>query len=524
MQAAPIPESAERYDVVVIGGALSGGATATLLLRNNPGIRVLVVEKSEKLSRRVGEATVEISGFFLCRVLGLTSYLNEHHLVKQGLRFWFQNDDVKSLGESSEIGAKYLSRVPSFQLDRASLDEEVLRRAGVAGAEILRPATVSKIELVAGGEQLIEIKTAESRSTIRARWVVDASGMAAMIARKEGWWRSNTEHPTAAAWSRWKGVKDWDSRELALKYPAWSKAVYGMRNTATNHVIGDGWWSWWIPLKGGDVSVGVVWDQRLVDFPKDGGSIGERVKTFLMKHPVGREMLADAEYCAEDQLWRKNLAYYSTTYAGDGFVLVGDAAAFIDPFYSPGMDWISFTSFSAADLITKQRKGDLTEETLANYNRDFSNSNNRWFNSLYKDKYEYIGEYDLLSLAFRLDLGLYYWGVVEVPFNMGEEALTAPPFSPPSGKLFAGLMATYNRRFAQIARRRRKIGALGKMNRNHRRLIPGFLLSRSNMVHLFSYLAEWAKLELTEGWHTWGAREKEAVEREAPGAEAVAEP
>jgi 2-polyprenyl-6-methoxyphenol hydroxylase-like FAD-dependent oxidoreductase len=53
------PESAS-YDVVVIGGALSGAATATLLVRQNPGIRVLIVEKSEKLTRRVGEATVEI--------------------------------------------------------------------------------------------------------------------------------------------------------------------------------------------------------------------------------------------------------------------------------------------------------------------------------------------------------------------------------------------------------------------------------------------------------------------------------
>jgi hypothetical protein len=60
-------------------------------------------------------------------------------------------------------------------------------------------------------------------------------------------------------------VKDWDSREFAEKYPQWSRAVYVTRNTATNHVIGDGWWSWWIPLKGGDVSVGVVFDQRLVD-------------------------------------------------------------------------------------------------------------------------------------------------------------------------------------------------------------------------------------------------------------------
>ena len=177
-----------------------------------------------------------------------------------------------------------------------------------------------------------------------------------MLARKQGWWRANTEHPTAAAWSRWKGVKDWDGRELAAKFPKWSAAVYGTRGTATNHIIGDGWWSWWIPLKGGDVSVGVVWDQRLVDFPQDGGSIGERLEGISHESiRSAREMLADAEFMEEDMHWRKNLAYYSTTFAGDGFVLVGDAGAFMDPFYSPGMDWISFTTSCAADLITAQR-------------------------------------------------------------------------------------------------------------------------------------------------------------------------
>ena len=187
---------------------------------------------------------------------------------------------------------------------------------------------------------------------------------------------------------------------------------------------------------------------------------------------------------------------------------MGDAAAFLDPFYSPGMDWISFTSYSAADLITKERNGHLTAETIGKYNHDFSASYHRWFESLYKDKYEYMGEYDLMGLAFRLDLGLYYWGVVEVPFHMGEEALTIPPFSPPRGRVFSKLMSTYNRRFAQIARRRRRVGALGKTNRNHRRLIPGFLLNRGNMLNLFPFLAEWAWLELKEGWRTWGHAEK----------------
>lgn len=497
-----VPAS-EQYDVVIIGGALSGAATAILLLRSNPGLRILIVEKSPTLSRRVGEATVEVSAYFMGRVLGLTHYLNESHLVKQGLRFWFQNEKVASLDQASELGARYLSRMPSYQIDRSTFDEEVLRRACEAGATLLRPATVSHVRLQAGASQSIDVAHDGQQLHISARWIVDASGLAALLARQEGWWKSNIEHPTAAAWSRWKGVKDWDSRELAERFPDWSRAVYGSRNTATNHIIGDGWWSWWIPLKGGDVSVGIVFDQRLVDFPRDGGNVGDRLKAFLMKHPVAREMLADAKYCEGDLHWRKNLAYYSTTFSGDGFVLVGDAAAFMDPFYSPGMDWISFTASRAADLISESFRGTSMPERIARHNRDFSVSHRRWFEALYKDKYEYMGEFDLIGLAFRLDYSLYVWGVVEQVFHLGEEAFLSPPFSPPSGRLFWKLMGSYNRRFARIARRRRRLGVLGRTNSGHRCLIPGYTLNRGNMLHLFPMLLAWAKLEITEGWHTW---------------------
>lgn len=496
-------EDTSNYDVVVIGGALSGAATAILLLRQNPGLRLLIVEKSAQLTRRVGEATVEVSAFFMGRVLGLTQYLNESHLVKQGLRFWFKNDEVKTLAEASELGGRYQVRLPSYQLDRATFDEEVLRRACVAGAVLLRPASVMKVELASGGEQALTIHHGETTRTVRARWVVDASGMAAVLARKEGWWRQNTEHPTAAAWSRWKGVKDWDSRELAEKYPEWASVVHSIRGTATNHVIGDGWWSWWIPLKGGDVSVGVVFDQRLVKWPQDGGRLGDRLKNFLMEHPVGREMLADAEFDESDVHWRKNLAYYSTTFAGDGFVLVGDAAAFMDPFYSPGMDWISFTASAAAELISAQRRGEPMTERLARHNRDFAMSHRSWFESVYKDKYEYIGEWDLMSLAFRLDLGLYYLGVVSQPFKYGPKALLNPPFSLPPSRPVFHLMRLYNRRFASIARRRRRMGALGRTNRGNRCLIPGFTLSRSDAKRLIGAFGKWAWIELTEGWRSW---------------------
>ncbi len=197
---------ASSYDVVVLGGALSGAATATLLLRQNPGIRVLILEKNEKLGRRVGEATVEISAYFMMHVLGLTQYLSESQIAKQGLRFWFKNEAVTGVGDASELGSKYQVKMPSFQLDRSTFDEEVLRRAVVAGAMLKRPVSVSKVELNAGGEQVVEYKEAGVLQTVRARWVIDASGVASILSRKNGWWNSNFEHPTAAAWSRWKGV------------------------------------------------------------------------------------------------------------------------------------------------------------------------------------------------------------------------------------------------------------------------------------------------------------------------------
>jgi flavin-dependent dehydrogenase len=506
----------QTYDVVIIGGALSGSATATLLLRQNPGIRVLIVEKSAQLTRRVGEATVEVSAYFFGRVLGLTQYLNEHHLIKQGLRFYFANDEVKNLEESSELGGRYQVRLPSYQLDRATFDEEVLRRACAAGAEVLRPASVIEVRLSSGQEQTVVLKNGEGPKTVRARWVVDASGVGALLARKEGWWKSNTAHPTAAAWSRWKGVKDWDSRELAEKFPKWASQVYSIRGTATNHVIGDGWWSWWIPLKGGDVSVGVVLDQRLVDWPQDGGSIGDRLKSFLMEHPVGREILADAEFDSADVHWRKNLAYYSTTFAGDGFVLVGDAAAFMDPFYSPGMDWISFTAARAADLITAQRRGDSMPGRVERHNRDFANSYRYWFEAIYKDKYEYIGEFDLMSLAFAMDLGFYYLGIASQPFKIGVDALLVPPFSDRESRPFFYFIRAYNRRFAQIARRRRRLGMIGRTNRGRRFLIPGFTLKPTDVGLVVKSMAKWIWLELTEGWHTWFEREAELALDPAP--------
>lgn len=151
-------------------------------------------------------------------------------------------------------------------------------------------------------------------------------------------------------------------------------------------------------------------------------------------------------------IWRKNLAYQSDRLAGDGFVLVGDAAAFMDPFYSPGMDWITFTACRAADTITRQRGGEDTAMLVEKHNRDFALCIFRWFDALYRNNYQYIGEYDLLKLAFRLDLDSTHWGVVQAVFDDEETGLLTAPFTHPAAGPIAALMRMYNSRFAKNRR------------------------------------------------------------------------
>ena len=101
-------------------------------------------------------------------------------------------------------------------------------------------------------------------------------------------------------------------------------------------------------------------------------------------------------------------------------------------------------------------------ELVERHNRDFATSHRCWFEAVYKDKYEYMGEFDLMSTALIFDLCLYYLGVASRPFKSGEKALLVPPFSSIGvGPIFR-FMRAYNRRFAEIARRRRKRGGWAK--------------------------------------------------------------
>src|SRR5881392_1976200 len=162
-----------EYDVVIIGGAFSGAATALLLKRKRPKARVLIIEKTAEFDRKVGESTTEVSSCYMTRILGLTHYLGHHQLAKQGLRLWFSNQPDQLFDDCVEVGSRYQSRLPSFQVDRAKLDSHILDLAVKTGCDLWRPVKVTKCELNNGNGQKVSTVLDGGERTVRARWVID---------------------------------------------------------------------------------------------------------------------------------------------------------------------------------------------------------------------------------------------------------------------------------------------------------------------------------------------------------------
>jgi flavin-dependent dehydrogenase len=484
-----------NYDAVIVGGAFSGAATAVVLKRRCPKARVLIVEKTTEFDRKVGESTTEVSSCYMTRILGLTHHLGHHHLPKQGLRMWFSQRADQSFDDCVELGARYGARMAGFQVDRATLDSHLLEQAVAAGCKLLRPAKVTALELNGNGEQGVTVEFQNEMRTIVTRWIVDASGRAAMLPRKLGHFRPNLEHPINAVWARFTGTKHWDSIEWREKFPAMANACRTSREWATNHLMGYGWWCWIIPLRGGDVSAGIVYDERIFKLPA-GASLGQRLHDHLVSHPAGRAIFADAKPIEGDVHAFSALPYYSQKVCDNGWAAVGDATGFIDPLYSPGLDFCSHTSYVVADMLARSINGEDVREQLDYYNVQFPLTYRRWFESLYQDKYFYMGEADLMSAALLLDVASYYTGLVRAVYRDPENAFGRLPFEKRGGRAAAAMMKFYGQRLVTLAKQRAAAGRLGEINSGWRELYDGFVPDFRLRKQFAQGLLRWFKAEL----------------------------
>ena len=284
-----------RLDIAILGGGLAANLLARQLRRTLPGLRIGLFEKSSATSFKVGESTVEIASNYLIRRLGLSNYLYDQQLPKNGLRFFFDTPEKDAaLIEMSEIGTTTTPFHPSFQLDRARLEADLQQMNREDGVDVHLGATVQKLLLRGDGDtnsdHSFEVTTETETYECRCRWLVDATGRRSLIARELELRVPEPEHDLAAVWGRFRKVVDLDT----FGPDEFRKRVrYSSRVLSTNHFCYPGYWIWFIPLGRGVTSVGIVaersagWHEGL---RKEKGFI-----EFLYEHKAVRSLLADAE-------------------------------------------------------------------------------------------------------------------------------------------------------------------------------------------------------------------------------------
>jgi flavin-dependent dehydrogenase len=373
-----------NYDVVIIGAGWAGLALARQLKIANPDISVLQLEANTEFKAKVGEATVEMTGHYFVHRLGLVNYLYRNHLPKNGLRFFFDSEQHDlPLHEMSEHGTVSLPPHPAFQLDRARLERDLVDMNREQGIDVLMGAKVGQFSIDGDNHHRINYQDGEHQDSgheVTARWLVDASGRASMIAKKHRLHHHRDVPKHAAAWGRFSNIKDIDS----LGPAKWRAKVNG-RFLSTIHFAGSGYWIWVIPLSGGCTSIGVVSDKSQVEKPPMNQA---DFLTLLARHTGLSELMVDADI--EDfEAWGQ-LAYRAEGYISEQrWATTGFAAMFLDPLFSGGGDVIALLNDSISNSIINDLACD--DNTMANQQLERNVPLlNRQANELYQEFYSYI--------------------------------------------------------------------------------------------------------------------------------------
>ncbi len=408
----------DDVDVAIIGGGLAGLSLSIQLKKRRPTTRVVVVEKQAhpvpEAAHKVGESSVEVGAHYFANVLGLEAHLLAEQLPKLGLRFFFSAGGNRDITARPEFGTNTFLPARSFQLDRGRLENHLGEVAKGLGVEFVHGAAIRDVKLASGGaahELVVGGGESGSERTIRSRWVVDASGRASFLKRRLGL-QKKVGHEANAVWFRFSdklAIDDWSERE------DWQRRNGGRtRWLSTNHLMGPGYWVWLIPLGSGSTSVGIVVDATM--HPMATISSFEKALEWLDRHePQCAAVMRAQRDKLQDFRMLKDYSYScQTAFSGERWCLVGEAAAFLDPFYSPGSDYIAMGNTLTCDLVEKDLAGVDVGETAKYYNGIYF----LLFDSnltLFENQYPIYGNAQVMSFKIIWDWA-YYWSITATLF------------------------------------------------------------------------------------------------------------
>lgn len=411
-----------HHDIVIMGGGLAGLTLALQLKRRFAELDVLVLERRThpvpEAAHKVGESSVEIGAHYFSKVLGLQDHLDQAQLRKFGFRFFF-SEGRRDIDQVTEIGASRFLSVPSYQIDRGIFENFLGLEAQRRGIRFVDSALVRGIELSEkDAPHRLSFDAQGVSHRVSCRWLVDACGRAGLLKRQLGLAQPNA-HDANAVWFR---IKDRIDIDRWSDDPAWRARCEppGARWQSTNHLVGAGYWVWLIPLASGSHSVGIVADPRLHPLETI-NSFDKAMAWFARYQPRLFDELDGKRELLQDFAFFRNFSYgCKQVFSARRWALTGEAGLFLDPFYSPGSDFIGIANTYITELVAIDRAG----RSLGAHAQLYDQIYHSFYEStlaLYTDQYAIFGDPEVLPVKVIWDY-TYYWGVLAQFFFQGRLA------------------------------------------------------------------------------------------------------
>ena len=327
-------------DVLVIGGGPGGSSAATMLARK--GWNVLMLEKDRHPRFHIGESLLPCN-LPIFEQLGVLEKVRDLGVLKLGADFPADDGKYQTFHFRRSLGT---SPGHAWQVKREEFDQMLFAHARGSGVDAREQVKVISTDVSGNGSVRATARDADDNEiAIRARYLIDASGRDTFLGNTLKLKRKNHKHQSAAIFAHFNHV------ELRPGEDAGNISIYNFAHG----------WCWMIPLRGGIMSVGCVcWPEYLKQ--RKGDNAGFLLET-LKQMPEAWGRMHDAKMTGEVRV-TGNYSYTCSRMAGPGWIMVGDAWAFVDPVFSSGVYLAMHGGTRAADVVDRALHDPASEAAL----------------------------------------------------------------------------------------------------------------------------------------------------------------
>jgi len=307
------------HDVVIIGAGPGGSTLAAMLARK--GYNVAIVEKDNFPKFKIGESLLPYS-IDILRESGVLPIIDSgKYIRKYGAEFVDYREKETVYFEFA--GGLDGEHPYAWEVERREFDHDLLNHAVASGAKLYQPVNVTAVNET---KDPVELETSEG--TIRCKFVVDNTGRTAFLGNRMGMRKVNEDFNNVAVFTHFANVKRREGKRAGDIIIA---------------CLPDHSWSWTIPFLDGRTSVGVVCNAKMY---KEYPSRLDYIKDRLSVHPLLVDNMEKAEMLMEPG-HAGNYSYSCDKFMGRNWMMIGDAATFLDPIFSSGVH-VSLTSAKLA--------------------------------------------------------------------------------------------------------------------------------------------------------------------------------